>query len=159
MARPARRGTLAPGRHVGLHAVVAASLLCVACGSSEPSGSAPASAPIAPAPTKAVAAAAIGPEATAQASEIFTMRCTPCHGAQGKGDGAASAGLVPPPRDFQDPTWQDGVTDEHIEKIVMYGGAAVGKAPMMPGNPDLTAKPDVVKALRAHVRSLRAAGP
>jgi hypothetical protein len=54
----------------------------------------------------------------------------------------------------QDPSWQTSVTDEHLEKIVMYGGAAVGKSPTMPGNPDLMAKPEVVKALVAHVRGL-----
>jgi hypothetical protein len=46
------------------------------------------------------------------------------------------------------------VSDEHIEKIVMYGGAAVGRSPTMPGNPDLMAKPEVVRALVAHVRGL-----
>jgi hypothetical protein len=46
------------------------------------------------------------------------------------------------------------VTDEQLEKIVMYGGAAVGRSPSMPGNPDLMAKPEVVHALVAHLRSL-----
>jgi hypothetical protein len=44
------------------------------------------------------------------------------------------------------------VTDEHLEKIVMYGGAAVGKSPSMPGNPDLMSKPEVVRGC-AHLRS------
>jgi hypothetical protein len=30
----------------------------------------------------------------------------------------------------------------------------VGKSPAMPANPDLMAKPEVVAALRAHVRGL-----
>jgi mono/diheme cytochrome c family protein len=77
-----------------------------------------------------------------------------CHGPNGAGDGPASAGLVPPPRNFQDAAWQKSVTDEHIEKIVQYGGAAVNKSPAMPANPDLMSKPAVVAALRAHVRAL-----
>jgi mono/diheme cytochrome c family protein len=95
------------------------------------------------------------PEAAVkEAQEIFTMRCSVCHGPLGKGDGPGSAALNPKPRNFTDEQWQKSVTDEHIEKIVQYGGIAVGKSPMMPGNPDLISKPDVVKALRAKVRSL-----
>lgn len=91
-------------------------------------------------------------DAKQQAQEIFAGRCTPCHGAQGKGDGAASKGLTPPPRNFSDPAWQKSVTDDHIEKIIKYGGAAVGKSPAMPANPDLNAKPQVVTELREIVR-------
>ncbi|MBX3025954.1 c-type cytochrome [bacterium] len=97
-------------------------------------------------------AAAQGGDARQQAQEIFAGRCTPCHGAQGKGDGAASKGLTPPPRNFSDPAWQQSVTDDHIEKIIKYGGAAVGKSPAMPANPDLNAKPQVVIELREIVR-------
>jgi len=75
-----------------------------------------------------------------------------CHGASGKGDGPVGAALNPKPRDLGDPVWQKSVTDEHIEKIIQGGGSAVGKSPLMPANPDLNAKPDVVKALRAMVR-------
>jgi mono/diheme cytochrome c family protein len=97
----------------------------------------------------------VTPAARGEATQIFATRCTPCHGPTGRGDGPASAGLTPKPRNFTDPKWQAAVTDEHIEKIVQYGGAAVGKSPAMPSNPDLTSKPEVVAALRAHVRSLK----
>ena len=110
----------------------------------------------APAPTAPAAAApaAAAPTAQAEAEKIFSERCVTCHGANGAGDGPASAGLVPKPRNFQDPAWQQSVSDQHIEQIVQYGGAAVGKSPTMPANPDLTSKPEVVAALRAHVRGL-----
>lgn len=111
----------------------------------------------APSPAAAAAppaAAAVTDVDRAQAKEIFSTRCTPCHGPSGGGDGPASAGLTPPPRNFHDATWQGSVTDEHIETIIQYGGAAVGKSPAMPPNPDLADKP-VVKALREHVRSLK----
>ncbi len=97
---------------------------------------------------------AVSPEARAEAQTIFTQRCTTCHGPNGAGDGPASAGLSPPPRNFQEPSWQSSVTDEHIFRIIKYGGAAVGKSPGMPANPDLEAKDEVVNALVAHVRSL-----
>lgn len=94
-------------------------------------------------------------DAEAQAKEIYAGRCTPCHGAKGAGDGAASKGLTPPPRNFGDPAWQQSVTDEHIEKIIKYGGVAVGKSPAMPANPDLNGKPQVIIELREIVREFK----
>jgi mono/diheme cytochrome c family protein len=139
-------------------AVLAACLL--ACGSSDSEPAAPAErSPAAPAQPAAPAAAAPAqatpdPAARAEAEQIFATRCFTCHGPEGAGDGPGSAGLTPPPRNFQDPAWQASVSDEHLEKIVLYGGAAVGRSPMMPGNPDLTGKPAVVAALVEHVRGL-----
>jgi mono/diheme cytochrome c family protein len=131
-------------------------LALLACGEREtppaPAPSAPAATATAPAPAAAPAAPTAA--ATDEAKQIFATRCTTCHGPEGAGDGPGSAALEPKPRNFQDPAWQDSVTDEHIEKIVMYGGAAVGRSPTMPGNPDLMSKPEVVRALAAHVRGL-----
>ena len=127
----------------------------MACGEREAAPpAAPAAAPAAPA-AQAPPEAAPAAGAVAAAEEIFEMRCVTCHGPQGAGDGPGSAALDPKPRNFQDPAWQGSVTDEHIEQIVMYGGAAVGRSPTMPGNPDLMSKPEVVRALAAHVRGLR----
>ena len=92
--------------------------------------------------------------ARAEAKDLFGTRCTVCHGPQGEGNGPASSGLTPRPRNFADKAWQVGVTDEHIEKIIQYGGAAVGKSAAMPPNPDLLPKPAVVKGLRAYIRNL-----
>lgn len=102
---------------------------------------------------EAPAAEALTEEVRAEAKETFSSRCTPCHGPSGAGDGPASAGLTPPPANFTKDEWQKSVTDEHIEKIISYGGTAVGKSPAMPPNPDLADKP-VVKGLREHIRSL-----
>ena len=128
--------------------IVLLPLLASACSKSE--GSAPppppSSAPAAP----TAPAAAVDP--TAKAAEIFAQRCTPCHGAEGRGDGVASKGLTPPPRNFTDVEWQKSVTDEHVEQIIHLGGAAVGKSPSIPGNPDL-GDPAVLAALRAKIRS------
>ncbi|MFN0064245.1 MAG: c-type cytochrome [Myxococcaceae bacterium] len=107
-------------------------------------------------PTAAAAVAPSAPVNDAKAAEeMFGSRCSPCHGPQGKGDGPASAGLVPKPANFVSAEWQAKVTDEHIEKIILYGGSAVGRAATMPPNPDLDAKPGLVRALRAHIRGLK----
>ena len=106
-----------------------------------------------PAPVPAPAAeAAVDP--VAAAAEIFASRCTVCHGEGGKGDGAGSAALDPKPRDFTSAEWQASVTDDHLKKIIVYGGSAVGKAPTMPANPDLDINSDVVAELAKHIRDL-----
>jgi mono/diheme cytochrome c family protein len=126
--------------------------LLLACSQQESAPQPPASA--APAASAPAPAPAGGAMAQAEAAKVFEQRCTTCHGPQGAGDGPASAGLTPRPRNFQDPEWQKSVTDEHIDQIIQYGGAAVGRSPMMPANPDLSSKPEVVTALRQHVREL-----
>jgi cytochrome c oxidase cbb3-type subunit 3 len=58
--------------------------------------------------------------------------CAGCHGATGKGDGAAAAALNPKPGDFTDCKTMAGNSDEFLHKIIKEGGAAVKKSPMMP---------------------------
>jgi len=94
------------------------------------------------------------PTDIAAGAEFFATTCTPCHGPTGKGDGAASAALVPKPRDLTDVAWQDSVDDAYIAKIIQYGGAAVGKQPTMPANPVLGSQPEVLNGLVAHIRTL-----
>jgi mono/diheme cytochrome c family protein len=95
----------------------------------------------------------MSPETIKEAVAIYQSRCQMCHGPKGKGDGPVGATLNPKARDLGDPAWQKSVTDEHIEKIILEGGAAVGKSPLMPANPDLKDKPEMVKVLRIMVRS------
>lgn len=101
-----------------------------------------------------VTAARADDAAQAEADTVWQTRCSTCHGPGGKGDGPAAVALNPKPRDFTSASWQATVTDEHIEKIIAEGGQSVGLSVLMAANPDLVAKPDVIKALRAHVRSL-----
>lgn len=89
---------------------------------------------------------------TAAAKAIYDSRCGACHGLTGKGDGAGAAALNPKPRNYTDKAWQTSVTDEQIRKTIVYGGAAVGKSPVMPASPDLDSKPEVVDGLLAIVR-------
>lgn len=86
------------------------------------------------------------------AREIFNSRCSACHGTDGKGDGPGAAALNPKPRNYTDKTWQSSVTDEQIKKTILYGGAAVGKSPIMPASPDLDGKPEVLDGLVKIVR-------
>jgi len=144
-------------------ATIAVSAALLACGGEEreaPAAATPTQAPSAtqaqPAPGSATAAQEGGgaDAAHGEAKNVFETRCITCHGERGEGNGPASAGLTPPPRNFRDPAWQASVSDEHIEQIIQYGGGAVGKSPAMPGNPDLMSKPEVVAALRELVRGL-----
>jgi cytochrome c553 len=124
----------------------------VATPSAEPEAAAPAAA--APAAAGAAAAEALSPAAVAEAQAKWQNLCSTCHGALGKGDGPAGMALQPRPRDLSNAAWQAEKTDAHIEKVILEGGHAVGLSVLMPANPDLASKPEVVKALRAHVRSL-----
>ena len=111
---------------------------------------------VAAAPATPADAGAIPAAATEEAEKIFNTRCVLCHGAGGKGDGQAAAALNPKPRNYTDKAWQATVGDEEIEKAILGGGTAVGKSNLMPPNPDLATKPDVIRALRAKVRSFGA---
>jgi mono/diheme cytochrome c family protein len=93
------------------------------------------------------------PAVVAEAKQVWDTRCATCHGPQGAGNGAAAAALNPKPRSFTDASWQKGVTDEHISKVIVEGGAAVNLSANMAANPDLAAKPEVVKQLVKMVRS------
>ena len=100
------------------------------------------------------AAPSVSPQAQQEARSIFETRCVTCHGPRGAGDGPAASGLNPHPRNFTDSAWQESVTNDHIAKIIVGGGAAVGKSPLMPPNPDLQGKTEVVNGLVAHIRGL-----
>ncbi len=147
-----------------LVSVVASGALLSACPSKTPppestvpSASAKKAPAAAPAPTAKAApvpvATTVSPAAKAEAHQIFEQRCVACHGADGKGDGPAAAALNPKPQNYTDPTFQKTVSDQTIEKAIVQGGAAVGKSPLMPPNPDLKNQPEVVAALKDVVRT------
>lgn len=62
----------------------------------------------------------------------YDMFCATCHGATGKGDGAAAAALNPKPRNFQDSAYMSKKSDTDLKKIIKEGGPSVGLSPMMP---------------------------
>lgn len=120
-------------------------LLAAACGGSLPTPKAPGGAgTTAPASVSA-----------AEAKAQFESLCFTCHGATGHGDGPGAAVLEPKPRSFSDPTWQASVTDDHIKKTIVFGGAAVGKSPMMPAQPQLKGKDALLDGLVQIVRGFK----
>ncbi|MFT3773273.1 MAG: urate hydroxylase PuuD [Minicystis sp.] len=95
------------------------------------------------------------PEAAKRAKNIYNDRCVICHGAAGGGDGPTAAGLTPKPRNFSDAAWQSAKTDDAIGKAIVGGGQAVGLSPLMPPNPDLEKKPEVLAELVKVVRGFK----
>lgn len=135
---------------IGIALILCCSAL--ACSKSEP-----APAPSAPAPKAQETTAAPAPTAAAETpQDVFKTRCVMCHGESGKGDGAASAALNPKPRDYTDAEWQKSVTDDQIKKTITGGGASVGKSPIMPAQPDLASKPEVLDGLVKIIRGFAA---
>lgn len=125
-------------------ALTLGALLATACGGDSSASAGPATAGGAPQITAAV---------RAEAETVFQNVCVTCHGDSGHGDGPGAAGMQPQPRSFADPAWQESVTDEHIVKTITLGGAAVGKSPMMPAQPQLKGDKAVLAALVQKIRS------
>ena len=87
-----------------------------------------------------------------EARVIAQNRCASCHGSAGKGDGPNAATLAVKPRDLSAKEWQKSVSDAQIHAVILKGGAGAGKSILMPPNPDLETKPEVVDALVRLVR-------
>ena len=114
----------------------------------------PANAP-APAPLAATGAALDVADVPESSRTYFANACSTCHGPRGGGDGMVSAALNPKPRNFGDKSWQRSVTDEALKKIILEGGAAVGKSAAMPPNPSLAEDAETLNGL---VKLIRAFG-
>lgn len=96
---------------------------------------------------------ATDPKVVAEAEQVWTNKCGTCHGPEGRGDGTAGAALDPKPRNFHDRGWQMKVKDDHLKKVIVEGGAAVGLSANMAPNPELADKPEVVAELVKRIRS------
>ncbi|MDP3274675.1 MAG: hypothetical protein Q8Q09_05725 [Deltaproteobacteria bacterium] len=94
-----------------------------------------------------------------RARMVFSSRCASCHGSEGRGDGVAAAGLQPRPRNFADPAWHDRANDAYLRRVIVEGGAAVGRSALMPPAPDLRGQPLVLDALVQQVRVMMHAAP
>lgn len=116
----------------------AAGVLALSCGGGEE-----------PAPSSKTASVPIPAEAQAKYDQI----CATCHGKKGIGDGAAAAALNPKPRNYTDKAWQNSVTDEQLAKVIVEGGPAGNLSALMPPNPDLKDKPEVVAGLVQIIRN------
>ncbi len=115
----------------------------------------PATVPAPPPPDAATVNALNAAEVPESSRTVFANVCSTCHGPKGAGDGIAAAAMNPKPRDFSDKDWQRSVTDEALKKIILEGGPAVGKSPLMPPNPTLA---EDAKTLDGLVKLIRAFG-
>lgn len=63
---------------------------------------------------------------------VFVQNCLICHGAEGRGDGPASAALNPRPANFADPGRAAVMTEAKQQHVVKEGGPAEKLSPFMP---------------------------
>jgi mono/diheme cytochrome c family protein len=83
----------------------------------------------------------------------YDANCVGCHGAAGKGDGAAAAALNPKPGDFTDGKAMKSLSDKFLFDIIKDGGAAQKKSPIMPASGKKLNDQDVSDIV-AYIRSL-----
>ncbi len=83
---------------------------------------------------------------------VYDTACASCHGATGKGDGPAGAGLTPPPADFTDAFHARFYSDAARVHIVRKGIAGTGMA----GFEGTLSEKDVLDVY-AYVKGLRPA--
>lgn len=95
------------------------------------------------------------PAAVAAAQQVWDTKCSTCHGKGGKGDGEAGKALNPPPRNFENSSWQGQTDDARIKKVIVEGGASVGLSANMAPNPELADKPAVVEELVKKIRGFK----
>ena len=83
----------------------------------------------------------------------YDANCVGCHGATGKGDGAAAAALNPKPQDHTNGKSMNALTDKYLFDIIRNGGKAVQKAAIMPAANKKLTDQDVWDMV-AYIRSL-----
>ena len=86
-----------------------------------------------------------------EAERLYAERCVNCHGAKGNGDGVLSRKMSPRPRNLRSRAWFESLEyPERIKRLkrsIIGGGPAVGGSALMPPNPDLRNKPELLYAL------------
>lgn len=137
---------------------LAALLLASACGRKDAE---PAAAPADTATAAAAVATAPAAPGDAAGKSAYDMYCVTCHGASGKGDGLAAAGLNPKPADFSAGAFKfdtngNGVKGDvdDIKAIAHDGAAKHGGSPLMAPWPMLS--PEQLQAVAEYVKSFHA---
>lgn len=94
------------------------------------------------APTAAATTADLG-------AEVWTERCAPCHGVEGRGDGPVAAGLSPKPKDLSRPRLPEERRPPSRMEVIRSGRegtAMVGFATQL--------SPEELTAVTTHVQAL-----
>lgn len=83
--------------------------------------------------------------------KLYQVRCSPCHGPDGKAATPTAQALTPKPRDHTDGAYMNQLSNEHLAKVIKNGGPSVGKSQIMPAHPDLNDQQieDVIAFVRA----------
>ena len=88
----------------------------------------------------------------ADAQKVFNFYCAQCHGTAGKGKGPNVTKDFPvSPRDFTNAAEMDKLSDADMKNVILDGGPAASKSPMMPPW-SKTLKGDDVDALVGYLR-------
>ena len=95
-----------------------------------------------------------GSALAADAEQVFRFYCAQCHGLGGKGDGPNVGKDFPvSPRNFTSDEEMDKLSDADVRNVIMDGGPAASKSPMMPPWSKTLTDADV-DALIEHLREL-----
>ena len=104
----------------------------------------------------ALAVLAAGPARAAEVEveKVFRFYCAQCHGLEGKGDGPNVTKDFPvSPRNFTNAKEMDKLSDADIKNVILDGGPAASKSPMMPPWSKTLTEAEV-DALVQHLRKL-----
>ena len=83
--------------------------------------------------TTALAVATATPAGAEEVEKLFKFYCAQCHGLGGKGDGPNVTKDFPvSPRNFTNAAEMNKLSDADVKNVVMDGGPAMSKSPMMP---------------------------
>ena len=98
--------------------------------------------------------ASMGAAQAAETEKVFKFYCAQCHGVGGKGDGPnVTEDFKVSPRNFTNAKEMDKLSDADLKNVILDGGPAVDKSPLMPpwGK---TLTPEQVNGLIKHLRKL-----
>ena len=94
------------------------------------------------------------PATASETAAVFKFYCAQCHGLTGKGDGPNVTKDFPvSPRNFTNAKEMDKLSDADLKNVIMDGGPAVSKSPMMPPWGKTLTEADV-DGLIKHLRAL-----
>ncbi len=99
-------------------------------------------------------AMAAGPAKAVEVEKVFKFYCAQCHGLGGKGDGPNVTKDFPvSPRNFTNAQEMNKLSDADIKNVILDGGPAASKSPMMPPWSKTLGEAEV-DALILHLRKL-----